>query len=153
MTFHPGDHVLILPLNKSGVIHKAISRNTFEVRIGNLSMRCKKSDLRKIEKKNSPKKHVPKGAFSPPSNQNQKHSLRSAPQSIDFHGKRVHEALEALDHALDAALRAGHDSFRIVHGIGKGKVQEAVHNRLREISAVKHFKIDEGNPGVTVVYF
>ncbi len=151
MQLQPGDSVLVIPLNKSGIIVQSLARNTFEVRIGNLSMRCKCQDLRKIEKKKSKREEIPKGAFTSPAKQ--AHSLHSAPTSIDFHGKRVHEALEALDSALDAALRAGHDSFRVVHGIGTGKVQEAVHKRLREISAVKHFKVDEGNAGVTVVYF
>ncbi len=74
-----------------------------------------------------------------------------ASQSLDLHGYTVDEAVEALAAFLNAALLAGSAELRIIHGRSGGKIKAAVHAQLRRIAAVRTFRVDPGNPGVTIV--
>jgi dsDNA-specific endonuclease/ATPase MutS2 len=78
---------------------------------------------------------------------------RDAPAEVDLHGLTVEEAVPRIDAALDAALRAGHAELRVIHGRSGGRLRGALHVRLREIPAVRGFRLDPRNPGVTVVSF
>ena len=70
---------------------------------------------------------------------------------IDLHGLTVAEAIDALDAFLNDALLAGLPEVRVVHGRSGGKIRDAVHQRLRAIAAVRAFRIDPRNAGVTIV--
>lgn len=71
--------------------------------------------------------------------------------SIDLHGRTVAEAEADLDAFLNDALLAGHAEVRVIHGISGGRVKAAVHARLRRVSAVRGFRVDPSNAGVTIV--
>src|SRR5262245_16543634 len=75
------------------------------------------------------------------------------PPSLDLHGKTVPESLDALDAFVNDAILDGHAEVAIVHGRSGGRVKAAVHERLRETSAVRSFRLDPRNPGVTIVTF
>ena len=73
-----------------------------------------------------------------------------APPEVDLHGLHVDESLARIDAALDAALRAGHGEVRFIHGRSGGRLRGALHARLRQIAAVRGFRVDPRNPGVTI---
>jgi dsDNA-specific endonuclease/ATPase MutS2 len=73
-----------------------------------------------------------------------------APPDVDLHGLHVDESLVRIDAALDAALRAGHREVRFIHGRSGGRLRGALHLRLRQIAAVRGFRLDPRNPGVTI---
>ncbi len=72
---------------------------------------------------------------------------------IDLHGMRREEALRKLEDAVDKTLRGDAACIEVVHGLGKGTLKEAVHEYLRKTKAVKNYRVDTANPGVTWVYF
>ncbi|MCS7187492.1 MAG: endonuclease MutS2 [Armatimonadota bacterium] len=79
----------------------------------------------------------------------------SAPTELNLRGKRVDEAIEAVEKFLDDALLAGHKVVRIVHGKGTGKLRQAVHDYLRTHPQVRAFELaplNEGGDGVTIAY-
>jgi len=79
----------------------------------------------------------------------------SVPTELNLLGKRVDEALEAVEKFLDDALLAGHKVVRIVHGKGTGKLRQAVHDYLRSHPQVRAFELaplHEGGDGVTIAY-
>lgn len=78
---------------------------------------------------------------------------RDAPREVDLHGLTVEAATSRIDAALDAALRAGHAELRFIHGRSGGRLRGALHARLRQIAAVRSFRLDPRNPGVTIVAF
>lgn len=83
-------------------------------------------------------------------------SLRpeSEPQvvrDIDFHGLTVAEALERIEQALNDAFMANTARLRLIHGRSGGRIRAALHDRLRQIAAVRRFHLDPRNPGVTIV--
>lgn len=73
--------------------------------------------------------------------------------SLDLHGMTVEQAIEILDRFLSDALVAGHAEVRVIHGKSGGRIKAAVHARLRELPAVRHFRVDATNAGVTIVVF
>jgi DNA mismatch repair protein MutS2 len=71
--------------------------------------------------------------------------------SLDLHGKTVIEALEALEVFLNGALLDGMTEAIVIHGRSGGKLKAAVHQRLKQFSAVRAFRLDPRNPGVTII--
>jgi DNA mismatch repair protein MutS2 len=72
---------------------------------------------------------------------------------VDLRGLDVDEALRTLDEGLDRAVLAGFRELRIVHGIGKGVLREAVQRHLRAHAQVTGQRMalqNEGGRGVTV---
>jgi DNA mismatch repair protein MutS2 len=80
-------------------------------------------------------------------------SRRQAATEVDLHGLNVEEALVRIDEALDAALLAGHAELRFIHGRTGGRLRGALQARLRGIPAVRGFRLDPSNPGVTIASF
>ena len=69
-------------------------------------------------------------------------------------GLRVDEALPRVDKFLDDALVREYDRVHIVHGIGSGKLREAIQDHLKGHRWVKAFReggFKEGGLAVTVV--
>jgi DNA mismatch repair protein MutS2 len=73
--------------------------------------------------------------------------------SLDLHGKTVEEAIAVLDAFVSDALLGGAAEVRIIHGRSGGKLKAAVHGRLRAITAVRSFRVDPQNEGVTIAVF
>ena len=74
-------------------------------------------------------------------------------EEISLLGLRVHEAIRQLEEFLDRAVRSGHQSVRIVHGVGSGALRRAVHDFLGASSYCATFREGrplEGGAGVTV---
>lgn len=76
-----------------------------------------------------------------------------AAATIDLHGMTTDEAVAALESFINEAILAGLAEVRVIHGRGGGRLKSAVHARLRVISTIRAFRLDPGNPGVTVVAF
>ncbi len=140
-----GDRVFVGALGTEGVV-LAVNREkaTAEVRAGQLRVRSKFSDLYVARgKKEEGSVRVALRVSSP----------ADAARECDLIGLNVEEALERLDGFLDAATLASLEQVRIVHGMGTGKLREAVKNFLRKDSRVKEFRLGvygEGESGVTI---
>ena len=77
----------------------------------------------------------------------------TASSEVNLIGMRVEEAMTPLQQALDAAMRAGLPSLRIVHGKGTGALRQAVSETLKTDPRVKSFRtgtLTEGGTGVTM---
>ena len=70
-------------------------------------------------------------------------------------GMRVDEALNELDHYLDACILSGYKRVRIIHGFGSGALRKATHEYLKaHKKIVASFELagaSEGGSGATVV--
>jgi DNA mismatch repair protein MutS2 len=74
-----------------------------------------------------------------------------APSTIDLHGMTTDETEAALVAFVSDAILAGHAELRVIHGRSGGRLKATVHARLRSMSAVRSFRLDPQNPGVTLV--
>ena len=70
---------------------------------------------------------------------------------INVRGMRVEEALQEVDRFVDRAIVHGALRLRIIHGIGTGRLMEAIRHHLSETPSIERVKRDETNSGVTIV--
>ncbi len=63
--------------------------------------------------------------------------------SIDLRGKRVDEAIAMLEKFVDNAYISGIGKIKIIHGSGKGKLKEFVHNYLKTDKRIKKFYLGD----------
>ena len=70
---------------------------------------------------------------------------------INVRGLRVEEALREVDRFVDRAIVHGMPAVRIIHGIGTGRLMDAIRHRLAETPHIERFRRDETNSGVTIV--
>ncbi|NBX76694.1 MAG: hypothetical protein EBQ92_09075 [Proteobacteria bacterium] len=150
-SYRVGEEVRVKSLGREGVIMEITTRGTYRVAVGSMNLEVKEKDLTEAPKdkwKNAVEKLRPKKIpFQGEMSQ------EKMPEILDLHGLRVEEALPKVAHFMDQAILNDKDSVRILHGLGTGKLLEAVHKFLKATPTVKHFELDQSNPGVTVVYF
>jgi len=142
--FCEGDTVTIVALRKDGVIVEALGGGKYRVVVGSLHLTCSAKEL-------TPSHPAPPA----PRLTEQKVRLKNQPkppQTLDLHGLTVDDAIRKLDQWLDSVVLSELYHVKVIHGLGTGRVQSAVHEYLRTIKAVRHFKINEWNPGETDVY-
>lgn len=102
---------------------------------------------------------VPLGPEEAPARVQRKTGGWTAPEvdassEVDLRGLRVDEVESHLEPALDAALRAGLPSLRVIHGKGTGAVRDRVVALLEGYPWIKSYRpgeIGEGGTGVTIV--
>lgn len=153
MSFAVGDAVIVVALNRRGEVVEQRGE-VLRVAVGALTLSCRAAQLR------------PAGSSAPSASRARKHrdTRTAAPappaaarggtaSSIDLHGMTTLEAREALLRHLDAAMLGGHARVEVVHGIGTGKVRQAVVDLLRGVPSVRQVRPHPTNRGVTVVEF
>jgi DNA mismatch repair protein MutS2 len=77
----------------------------------------------------------------------------AAGTEVDVRGLPADEALGDLDRALDRAVLAGLAELRIIHGVGRGVLREAVVRHLAghpQVAGQRMGGLGEGGRGVTV---
>jgi DNA mismatch repair protein MutS2 len=138
---HVGDHVKVTSVGKEGYVAGIDeARNVAEVVIGNMRLRTTRDELIRIKAKHEPRTgHV---EIQVP---------RIDAPELNLMGMRVDEALRELDRFIDRAMVHGTAKVRIVHGIGTGRLMNAVRDHLSQIQDIKKIESDATNSGVTVV--
>jgi len=138
---HVGDYVTVRSLGTKGYVRTMDKEGDLcEVQIGSIRTRVRKDQLEPIaiERKAAPEKGVRVNA----------QEVREA--ELNLIGMRVEDALAELDKFIDRAILQGMSRFKVLHGVGTGRLMTAVKEHLHEVDYVK-MKKDERNAGVTVV--
>lgn len=139
-----GDYVLIKSLGTKGrVVSFDRDKDMYEVAAGNASTRLKRFMIEKA-KEEKIKAGSEKGRIDVD-------GIESA--EVNLVGMRVEEALGKLDRFLDKAIVDGVSKVRIVHGIGTGRLMQAIGEHLLGAKFVQKLHRDERNSGVTIVEF
>ena len=147
--FAVGDRVHVARIG-TGVVREARNGGRYLVEIKGRSMVVTGDQLESASPE--PAKRRAKSTDGGPAAANDPHTGRTPP-SLDLHGRTVPESLDALDTFVNDAILDGHAQVAIVHGRSGGRIKAAVHKRLGETPAVRSFRLDPRNPGVTIVTF
>lgn len=142
-----GSNVLLKSLGKQGVVEGINQKNMARIRLGNITLDVKLSDIVKI--KSEVKKEKPQVVnFSKP------FSNEQVSTEINVIGKNVDEAIPIVDDFIDKATMAGLTEVRIIHGKGTGKLRKGLQEHFKKHKQVKCFRngmYGEGETGVTVL--
>ena len=135
------------PLGK-GTVREVLNRGRVLVDIGQRSLVLRESEVSPLRDDRRVISSARTGAPDHP-----ERPASHVAREFDLHGLTVEEALVHIDQALNDALLADAAEIRVIHGKSGGRIRDALHMRLRAITAVKTFRLDPRNPGVTVVSF
>lgn len=157
MTIKEGDVVRLRRLGIEGVVEKVLPSRKVIVRIGDLQSKVSTDDLVAVNKS-----ELRSSASEKQSRNNRKPEVAPVPQqkggrrrgitSVDLHGLSGAEAVTVLERTLSEALMNEVESFKVIPGIGTGKLKEVVLGFVRNSKHVKAYKWDPYNPGVVVIY-
>ena len=154
-----GDTVFIVPLGKEATV-ESIDREggTAGVLLGSMiRSRYPFDDLRIPFNRKQGKKHGSRK--EPPKKMKQELeappvlTVQTSYNTIDLRGKRVDEALQEIEYAVDRMIRSGIRSAVVIHGHGTGALKEAVRQWLRYSSYILQSRpgeYGEGGDGVTI---
>ena len=140
-----GDWVEVLGLGKEGVVTKVLSGRV-EVMIEGMKAKVPLEEVRIRQPVMTEGKG--EGIFAwvtPPSR---------ADRKINVVGLRVEDALPKVEKLIDQALLYGWEKVEIVHGVGTGRLREAIKRHLEQLPWVKELypaPVEKGGIGVTVV--
>ena len=147
---HVGDSVYFATLESVGqVLSVNAGKGEAEVLCGSIKTRCKISALQKVnisaDRQNKREVRIRKsGDFAP-----------SKPElEINLLGMTVPEALSEVDNFIDRAVLNNLEEIKVIHGVGTGKLREAISAHLRRHKNVSSFRLGkygEGETGVTII--
>ncbi len=150
-----GDVVWIETLKAEGTIDE-LDRNEAVVQVGTLRVRAALRELRKPtrgERKELKKRHA--SQYVEEAGPSMVTKGLSPGLELDLRGTRVDDALQKLDHYIDAAYMAGLPFTRVIHGKGTGALRRAVQERVVDhplIQKAVSAPPKEGGDGVTILY-
>ena len=148
-----GTRVVIGKERKEGeVINVDHQSNKVEILIGDVRLKTSIDELNGIEgiqidDKQKKKNKIPKVKTTP-----SKPSGLSLP--LNLIGLTVDEAIPMVDKTIDSALLEKKKELRIIHGLGTGRLRQAIHDHLKQQSGIKNFYLGnplEGGAGITIV--
>jgi len=145
-----GDRVRIEGFRTHGILTKVEgSSKRVEVMMGSRRVKTSLSELEKVAGEEKKQEDGRPEMFSVP-----KTETEEVPSEINIIGLTVDEALPVVDKFIDQALVQGLEKVRIIHGMGSGRLRNAVSTYLRAHPRVRHHAL--GDPmkrggGVTFV--
>ena len=144
-----GDWVRVLSLNRVGVVSEVYGEaKKADVRVENLKVNVPLRDLERTE---------PQLLGDSTRNEGLKYEStveKAIRSEINVVGLTVEEALPVVDKFIDDAILGRVEQVDIIHGIGKGRLREAIGEHLKHHPNVKRFgPKDIMRSGVTIVEF
>lgn len=136
-----GDYVKVRSLGSTGhVVSADREGKTFEVVMGNVRTTIEAGLLEKISKPSETKE---KSVYVD--------TEKVTVPEIKVIGLRVEEALREIDRFLDRAVVQDVRQVKIVHGVGTGRLMNAIREHLNTAGYGKNILKDPTNAGVTVI--
>jgi DNA mismatch repair protein MutS2 len=144
----PGEWVRIRDLNREGMVSQVQEGiDTIEVVVGQFKIKTSCDNLERVASRGDPSKKT----SEPPSIVS---SSDDVSREINVIGLTVDEALAVVDKFIDRALLENFETVTVIHGIGSGRLRDAVRDYLKEHRGVREFGTGDsprGGLGVTVV--
>ncbi len=152
--FKIGQTVFITTLNKTGEVvdFKGKDKSIAVVQLGLIKAECKLADLQVIEKTAKPVRRARREETARQSIKHSSKNSRTVPSTLDLHGRTVAEAIPLVETFMSDAVLAQHGIVDLVHGIGEGRLKQAIHAHLPSIGVVKRYEVLPFNSGTTRVY-
>lgn len=145
-----GDRVEVFNLAKEGVVLDIADPQRVEVSIGDIRVKTTLEGLRLVSRGKVAQQEGSDRGFPFIREGGGEDPLRE----LNVVGLRVADALPKVDKFLDDALLRDYEQVQIIHGIGSGRLREAIQEHLKGHRWVKGFRVggpEEGGGGITIV--
>lgn len=144
-----GDWVRVLGLNRVGIVRKVYGEaKKADVQVETMKVRVSLRDLERSEP------HLLQDGTEHRGVRYEAVVEGEVRSEINVVGLTVEEALPVVDKFIDGALLGGLEEVDIIHGLGTGRLREAIGKHLKHNRNVKRFgPKDVMKSGVTVVEF
>jgi DNA mismatch repair protein MutS2 len=123
---------------------------TVQVEVGGKTITVPATEL---ERSDTPYDEAPRP--TPPASRRPRRQTTAArepvPTELRLLGYTVAEALPVVDRYLDQAVVQGLPRLRIVHGVGSGRLREAISDFLGRHPLVRRFQAADASGGATIV--
>jgi DNA mismatch repair protein MutS2 len=143
-----GEHVRILSLRSRGVVAGVeASLKQVEVMTEKAKVKTSFSDIVRVTEKEERADEIPQKLP-------QEKEEEGVSSQLNVIGLTVEDALPKVDKFIDQALLHGLEKIQIIHGVGSGRLREAISKYLHGHQAVKGFAPGDtmrGGRGITVV--
>ena len=147
-----GDVVFVEAMGAEGVVRSLrADKGEAETDVGGIHLRVKIRDLKVLSPAAGKKREQPTERVRVVRDLKQR---LSPMKELNVLGLTVSEAEAEIDPFLDAAVVAGIEEVKIVHGFGTGSLRKGIHEYLRRHANVESFRLGkygEGEGGVTIV--
>jgi DNA mismatch repair protein MutS2 len=156
-----GDRVLIKSMGRVAVVQREVEKDVFEVALGPIKMRVKRSDCSEVSRSEV---EAARGEKADPlaaaRRQKGVHVTVTSANTDDMRmeinliGRTVDEATEELEKYLDRAFMAGLPRVRVIHGHGAGILRRGVREFLKghpHVATFEEAPQNEGGQGATLV--
>jgi DNA mismatch repair protein MutS2 len=144
-----GDNVHVRSLGHNGVVVQVLPKQgKVRVRAGSIELDVAWADL------SAPLKKSGDTVYKPVRGDWKVDAVEDGERELKLIGLRVDEALDLLEPFLNHALLGGMREVRIIHGLGTGRLRNAVREHLARHPLVEGFRAGEpheGRDGATVV--
>ncbi len=152
----PGQRIKLAQVNREGVVLKVEpDLKRAEILVGELKIKAGFDAIEQIDESVSPAAASTRHEQAPAANHyTASLSGDDVSPTINVIGMTVAEALPLVDRAIDHALMKGLETIEIIHGLGTGRLKEAIRSHLKDEGWVKRFDPDDhsrGGAGVTRV--
>jgi DNA mismatch repair protein MutS2 len=140
-----GDRARLVSLGLEGTVERQ-EGDRITLRVGAKTIQARRADLERLA--------APEALSLPPGVQLTRAEPVALQHELNLTGKRVEEALTLLDKYLDDASLGGVSPLRIIHGMGTGRLREAIRRFLDSHPQVEGYAEAgerEGGSGATVV--
>jgi DNA mismatch repair protein MutS2 len=149
----PGSRARLRGLSTEGIV-AALEGDMAWLEVKGKRLRVARADLEPLGSPpriaKSPRRPVAPSDPTPPSAP----STGGTTREINVIGKRLDEATDEVEKALDATLMAGDARLRVIHGHGTGRLRDGLREHLRThpaVASIRQADAREGGNGATIV--
>ncbi len=146
----PGSRARLRGLSTEGVV-AALEGDMAWLEVKGKRLRVARADLEALSSPRSkappPRPKAAPSAPPPP-------QVGATTREVNVIGKRLDEATDEVEKALDATLMAGDARLRVIHGHGTGRLRDGLREHLRThpaVSSIRQADAREGGNGATIV--
>ena len=145
-----GERVKMVSLRSRGILMSIDeSSSQVEVMTNKAKVRTTLSDIVKVMDGEEEREfEIPKGQRL------SKRDIQELPYQLNVIGLTVEDAIPKVDKFIDQALLHGMEKIHIIHGVGSGRLRNAIGKYLQGHRGVKHFAPGDGikgGSGITIV--